>query len=76
MAVELRTAIELDLGVAIPATSLLQEADLGKLAEFVDQRLSDTDLPPAPPVPEVDDFSDAEVDDLLAAMMPAAETGI
>jgi acyl transferase domain-containing protein/acyl carrier protein len=76
MAVELRNAIELDLGVAIPATILLQGADLGKLAEFVDQRLSETDQPTAPPAPEIDDFSDAEVDDLLAAMVAGAETRI
>jgi hypothetical protein len=63
-------------GAAPAATSLLQEAGLGKLAELVDQRLGEAGPRPGRPVPEVDDFSDAEVDDLLAAMMPAAEAGI
>jgi acyl carrier protein len=73
MALELRNAIELDLGVAVPVTSLLQGNDLGGLAEIVDEQLSVADPPPAAPVPEVDDLSDAEVDDLLAAMRPTAE---
>jgi phthiocerol/phenolphthiocerol synthesis type-I polyketide synthase C len=74
MALELRNAIELDLGVAIPVTGLLHGTDLGALAGIVDQQLNAnaTDQPPAMPAPEIDDFSDTEVDDLLAAMMAPA----
>jgi acyl carrier protein len=74
MALELRNAIELDLGVAMPVTSLLQGADLGKLAEIVEEQLNATDQPPVAPEPEIDDFSDAEVDDLLAELLPITET--
>lgn len=74
MALELRNAIELDLDVAIPVTSLFQGTDLDKLAEIVDEQLTAAEQPPPAPVPETDGFSDAEVDDLLAELMPAAET--
>jgi acyl carrier protein len=73
MALELRNAIELDLGVAIPVTRLLQGTDLGKLAEIADEQLNATDQPPATPAQEIDDFSDTEVDDLLAELMPTAD---
>jgi acyl transferase domain-containing protein/NADPH:quinone reductase-like Zn-dependent oxidoreductase/acyl carrier protein len=76
MALELRNAIEIGLGVAIPITSLLQGADLGKLAEIVDEQLNATDQPPVTPEQEIDDFSDAEVDDLLAELLPTTETGM
>jgi acyl transferase domain-containing protein/NADPH:quinone reductase-like Zn-dependent oxidoreductase/acyl carrier protein len=74
MALELRNATERDLGVAIPVTSLLEGADLRKLAGIVDEQLDAPGQPPVVAAPEIDDFSDAEVDDLLAAMTPTAET--
>ncbi len=82
MAVELRNAIEADLGVVLPVMSLLQGITMGQLAELIDDQISlrgqqrsaaaetaaQQPAPASPVLPQADlgHLSDQEVADLLA----------
>jgi len=68
MAVEMRNAIEADLGVAVPVLNLLQGISVAELAQFVADQMLAGNEPAPPPLGDVDDLSDDEVDDLLGLL--------
>jgi phthiocerol/phenolphthiocerol synthesis type-I polyketide synthase C len=87
MAVELRNAIEADLGVTIPVMNLLQGVTMGELAGLIDDQIGrdaqqgstageTAAQQPAPaqpllPQPDLEHLSDKEVADLLAYLEDA-----
>ena len=78
MAVELRNAVETDLGVAIPVMNLLQGVSFRELAGLIDDQLVTPPEPAPGAEPELGLLSDQEVDDMLAQMEaehPAGSAG-
>jgi NADPH:quinone reductase-like Zn-dependent oxidoreductase/NADP-dependent 3-hydroxy acid dehydrogenase YdfG/acyl carrier protein len=79
MAVELRNALEADLGLVVPVVRILQDPTVAELATYVDERLAD-DLGAAPAnaagtkelLQRIDELSEEEVDELLRELLENA----
>jgi hypothetical protein len=80
MAVELRNALEADLGLVVPVVRILQDPTVAELATYVDERLAD-DLGAAPAnaaagtkelLQRIDELSEDEVDELLRELLENA----
>jgi acyl transferase domain-containing protein/acyl carrier protein len=68
MAVELRNAVETELGMTAPSMTFLSGGTISELAEAIlDERAVDV-MAPAVDEPQLDNLSDQEVDDLLQAI--------